>query len=96
MPWHVQVCGMKVKIDILHSHSLQVSTTPHEVWGVYPLPLQENMLCRYMYVAFLDQEGLKHRSIKSYLSGIRCLQIQQGFGNPIASPLLEFIFMELP
>ena len=36
-------------------------------------PLQEDILCRY--IAFLVQEGLKHRSIKSHSYGIRCLQI---------------------
>lgn len=56
-----------------------------------PYPLQEDTLCRY--VAFLAREGLRHRSIKSYLSGIRCLQIQHGFGNPFADPLsrLEYV-----
>ena len=52
---------------------------------VTPYPLLEDTLCRY--VAFLAKEGIKHRTIKSYLSGIRCLQIQQGLGNPFAVPL---------
>ena len=56
-----------------------------------PYPLQEDTLCRY--VAFLAREGLRHRSIKSHLSGIRCLQIQHGLGNPFANPLprLEYV-----
>ena len=56
-----------------------------------PYPLQEDTLCRY--VAFLAKEGIKHRSIKSYLSGIRCRQIQQGLGNPFATtlPRLEYV-----
>ena len=56
-----------------------------------PYPLQEDIL--YRYVAFLAQEGLKHRSVKSYLSGIRCLQIHQSLGNPFAHamPRLEYV-----
>ena len=50
-----------------------------------PYPLLEDTLCRYM--AFLAKEGIKHRTIKPYLSHIRCLQIQQGLGNPFATTL---------
>ena len=56
-----------------------------------PYPVQEDTLCRY--VAFLAKKGLKHRSIVSYLSGIRWSQIQQALGNPFAHPMrrLEYI-----
>lgn len=56
-----------------------------------PYPLQEDILCRY--VALLANEGLRHRTIKSYLSGLRCLQIQQGLGNPFAEtlPKLDYV-----
>ena len=56
-----------------------------------PYPVQEDTLCKY--VAFLAKEGLKHRSIKSYLSGIRWSQIQQALGNPFAHPMprLEYV-----
>ena len=56
-----------------------------------PYPLQEDTLCRY--VAFLAKEGLKHRSIKSYLSGIRWWQIQLALGNPFVQPMprLEYV-----
>lgn len=50
-----------------------------------PYPLTEDTLCRC--VAFLAKEVLRHRSIKAYLSGIRCLQIQRGLGNPFADGL---------
>ena len=50
-----------------------------------PYLLQEDTLCRY--VAFLAKEGLRRRTIKSYLSGLRCLQIQRGLGNPFADSL---------
>ena len=56
-----------------------------------PFPLQEDTLCRF--VAFLAQEGLKHRSIKSYLSGLRFAQIHHAQGNPFDKPLprLEYV-----
>ena len=57
-----------------------------------PFPLQEDVLCRY--VAFLAQQHLKFRTIKAYLSAIRCLQIQRGLGNPFADgsmPRLEYV-----
>lgn len=56
-----------------------------------PYPLQEDTVCRY--VALLAKAGLKHRSIKSYLSGLRCLQIQLGLGNPFAEalPRLDYV-----
>ena len=57
-----------------------------------PYPLQEDTLCRY--VAHLAGEGLKHRTIKAYLSAIRCLQIQNEMGNPFISgsmPRLEYV-----
>ena len=57
-----------------------------------PYPLQEDTLCSY--VAYLAKDGLKHHTIKAYLSGIRCLQIQHSMGNPFANggmPLLEYV-----
>lgn len=47
-----------------------------------------------MYLS-LQIEGLKHRSIKSYLSAIRHLQIAEGLGDPfhgISMPKLEHVF----
>ena len=56
-----------------------------------PYPLTEDTLCRY--VAFLAKDGLRQRSIKAYLSGLRCLQIQRGLGNPFADalPRLDYV-----
>ena len=57
-----------------------------------PYPLREDRLCSY--VAFLAEEGLKHRTIKAYLAGIRCLQIHKALGNPFAHgsmPRLEYV-----
>ena len=59
-----------------------------------PYPLQEVTLCRY--VTYLAQQGLKHRTIKAYLSGIRCLQIQKALGNPLVNgsmSRLEYVLM---
>ena len=54
-----------------------------------PLPAQEHQLC--LYVSHLARSGLRHQTIKCYLSAIRHLQIQHGKGDPfIASmPKLE-------
>ena len=53
-------------------------------YGVtHPYPLTEHILCHY--VAFLAKEGLKHRTIKAYLSGIRYLQIMKALGKPVRS-----------
>ena len=57
-----------------------------------PYPLTEGTLCRY--VAFLGQEGLKHSTIKAYLSGIRFAQIHLSLGNPFsngAMPRFEYV-----
>ena len=57
-----------------------------------PFPLKEDTLCRY--VAHLSTEHLKHRTIKSYLSALRFVQIQQGLGDPFqqtSMPLLEYV-----
>ena len=56
-----------------------------------PFPVTEDTLCRF--VAALAQDGLKHRTIKSYLSGIRFAQILQAMGNPFTDsmPRLEYV-----
>ncbi len=38
------------------------------------------MLARF--AAFLGQQLLKHRTIKTYLSGVSFAQIQSGLGDP--------------
>ena len=57
--------------------------------GAPPLPLKEDGLCRF--VSSLAEEGLRHTTIKGYLSAVRKMQIVGGLGDPfIASwPLLE-------
>ena len=57
-----------------------------------PFPLTESIICRF--VAFLDQEGLKHHTLKVYLSGLRFAQIYQALGNPFlkdSMPLLDYV-----
>ena len=49
------------------------------------------MLC--WFVAYLKQEGLKHRTIKSYLSAVRFLHVMEGEKNPFEGTLnrLEYV-----
>lgn len=55
-----------------------------------PLPLKENQGCRF--VCYLASEGLKHTTIKCYLSAVRRLQIVGGLGDPFVAswPLLQY------
>lgn len=50
-----------------------------------PVPAAESTLCRF--VSCLAAEKLKHRTIKTYLSGIRYLHIAEGEGDPFTRPL---------
>ena len=50
-----------------------------------PLPATETNLC--MFVSYLGESGLKHRTIKSYLSAIRFLHISEGLSDPFRAPL---------
>ena len=45
-----------------------------------PLPLNENLLCRY--TAYLAEDGLAPSTIKLYLSAVRHLQIAMGLPDP--------------
>lgn len=66
-----------------------------DCWGVQqPLPLNEELLCQF--VAALGMEGLKHSTIKCYLSGVRYLQIAKGFNDPFGGaasvhPHLDYV-----
>ena len=57
--------------------------------GVPPLPVTEEQLC--LFVAHLAEDGLKHATVKGYLSAIRRLQVVGGMGDPFTAswPLLE-------
>lgn len=54
-----------------------------------PLPATESILC--YYVACLGQAGLAHATIRTYLSGVRQIQIAYGFPDPhlAAMPRLQ-------
>ena len=54
-----------------------------------PLPLSKDFIC--YYVAFLGEQGLKHSSIKSYLSSLRHMQISYGLEDRFTAtmPQLE-------
>ena len=49
-------------------------------FSLQPLPCTEATLC--YFVACLGQQGLAHSSIRTYLSGVRQLQIAHGFPDP--------------
>ena len=50
-----------------------------------PFPLSEQVLC--YFVSHLSAQGLRHQTIKSYVSGIRHAQIALGLPDPFAKPL---------
>ena len=57
-----------------------------------PLPLSESLLCSY--VSHLADQGLKHSTLKVYLSAVRYLQIASGQGDPfagVARPRLDYV-----
>ena len=57
-----------------------------------PLPVNQSLLCSY--VSYLADQGLKHCTIKVYLSAIRNLQISYGLGDPFAGvawPQLDLV-----
>ena len=58
---------------------------------VNPLPLCETILCKF--VSYLADESLQHRTIKTYLSGLRFCQIKAGLGDPFQSlmPRLDYV-----
>ena len=45
-----------------------------------PFPVSTHVLCQF--VAFLGSQGLKHQTVKSYLSAVRHAQITAGFHDP--------------
>ena len=49
-------------------------------FNINPFPTNEAILC--YYVACLGQEGLVHATIKTYLAGVRQLQLASGFPDP--------------
>ncbi len=52
--------------------------------GLRGVPASEGVVCKF--VAQHATEGLKHRTIKSYMAGVRHLHIGEGLGDPFISP----------
>lgn len=59
--------------------------------AITPVPATEASLCRY--VSQLKKDGLKHRTIKAYLSAIRYLHIEENGCDPFTSPLLRLQYI---
>ena len=59
--------------------------------GYVSLPLSEHTLC--LFLASLQKEGIKHTTMKSYLSGLRHFQISSGLEDPYIHlwPRLEYV-----
>ena len=53
--------------------------------GHQAVPASEEGLCRF--VARIAGDSLKHRTIKSYFSGVRHLHIEEGLPDPFIQPL---------
>ncbi len=53
--------------------------------GRTPVPADEDTLCHF--VATLAVEGLRHRTIKSYMAGVCHLHISEGHGDPFSAGL---------
>ena len=49
------------------------------------VPASEGALC--YFAAALAGEGLRHRTIKSYMTGVRHLHISEGYGDPFTHDL---------
>ncbi len=60
-------------------------------YNIVPIPINEHSMCRY--VAFLAEEGVSPGSIHCYLSAVRHLHIEGGWGDPAISqmPKLELV-----
>ncbi len=60
--------------------------------GRSPVPASEPTLCSF--VSYLANEGLKHRTLKVYLSAVRHLHIERGLQDPFQgkpSPRLQYV-----
>ena len=65
-------------------------------YGVSAVPVMENILCSF--VSVLANQGLKHQTVKCYLSAVRHLQVSQGFAEPfqgVSMPRLEYVLRSI-
>ncbi len=53
--------------------------------GRAPVPADEDTLCHF--AASLAVDGLRHRTIKSYMAGVRHLHISERYGDPFSAGL---------
>ena len=53
--------------------------------GLTVVPASEGALCHF--AATLAEEGLRHRTIKSYMVGVQHLHISEGYGDPFTHDL---------
>ena len=53
--------------------------------GLAAVPASEETLCHF--AATLMGEGLRYRTIKSYMAGVRHLHISEGYGDPFSPSL---------
>ena len=70
-------------MPVIHKTYLSAEKRYVDFYGslsIVPLPTSESTIC-YL-VACLGQQGLAHTTIKTYLSGVRQLQIAHGFKDP--------------
>ncbi len=49
------------------------------------MPAREEVLCKF--VAQMASEGLRYRTIKAYMAGVRHLHIEEGLGDPFLPSL---------
>ena len=88
-----QLFTSTLKMAQIHRAVLQIcSAKIHYRAGKNSLPLSEDTLVSY--VAFLAQEGLKHQTIKCYLSAIHHFQIAASMPDPFYNasfPYLEYV-----
>ena len=59
--------------------------------GLLAVPSGANVL--YQLAAQMAKEGLQHRTIKSYMSSVHHLHIEEGFSNPIKPDLLKLHYV---
>ncbi len=57
--------------------------------GRTPVPADEDTLCHF--AATLALEGLRHRTIKSYMAGVRHFHISEGHEDLFSADLLRKI-----
>ena len=62
-----------------------------EAAGTQALPVREDVLCKF--IAQLSLDGLRHRTMKTYMAGIRLLQIDRGLGDPFLSSLCKLHYV---